>query len=140
MTATKLTELNGDALSEADELLGKASHDIAKYMAMTARNVEPSSIGPNDLSYLMDDLTQTNGTDPCWELWRSFSEALRRLGSDPALDDLDSRMKQLEELVAQWKANPESGVERIIVETLAFANGLASLRRELRKTRLEGER
>ena len=57
MPASKLRELTGEALAEADEILGRANHDIAKYMAMTARNVDPVSIGPEDVSYLMDDLT-----------------------------------------------------------------------------------
>ena len=45
----RLAELKGEGLEAADELLDSAAHDLAKYMAMTARNVDPAVAGEREL-------------------------------------------------------------------------------------------
>ena len=91
----RLAELRGDALRRADELLGKANHDVAKYMTMTAANVRPDALSAREARWLLDDLIDTGGRGPAWEQWAAVCVELRRLASDPALSALDSEMEAL---------------------------------------------
>ena len=82
---TSFEELGVDALEAVDELLDRANHDVAKYMAMTARNVDPEDLGSEELAMLRADLWETDGSRTAWELWRGFSNQIAELATPPNL-------------------------------------------------------
>jgi hypothetical protein len=136
VTVRDLTMLSGDTLRRADELLDRANHDVAKYMSMTARNVEPSAIDDELTEMMRRDLTQTNGSASAWALWRPLSAALSELVDDTAVGQIDEGMSTLESLVVRWTNNDETSGQ-IAEATVAVADRIAELRRSVRRAMME---
>ncbi len=131
-------ELTGDSLVRADELLDRASHDVAKYVAMTARNIDPRTAGGRELELVWRDLLQTDGSSPAWALWQPLSEELRELAADEQLAAIDRAMDRLRSLSKSKNENEEQ--KSVIELVLAVSDGITRLRRDVRRRRIEVER
>lgn len=139
MSIGGLEALPPEELVEADGLLDRANHDIAKYMAMTARNVDPQSMGLDEQARLVDDLLRTDGRHPVWELWRPLYEKLAILAADPTLTVIDRDIATIRELVDHRDEWTDGG--RALVEsTVAVADRIAGLRRTVRRRLMEVSR
>ena len=130
-----LVDLEETGLSEADDLLDRAAHDVAKYMSLTARNLPPSPVPVELAEALRGELERTDGRRAAWELWVPISEALHALAADPALEAIDREMARLEALVAS-KAEPAV----LARATLLAADRIATLRRAVRRRLAEAVR
>lgn len=131
-----LTDLRGRPLERADELLDRAAHDVAKYMAMTARNLDPGAVGPGELDHLLGDLRRTDGERPAWRLWSALSRELRELASDPELDGIDRQMTALAAAADRDEPDPAG----LISAVLGAADRIVALRRAVRRRRIEAAR
>lgn len=137
MKAARLDELELDGLEKADQLLDRAKHDVAKYMSMTARNVDPSSLGPDETQHLMEDLLKTDGRLAAWELWSPLGRELRELAfNDPELMTIESNMVELEALVSKV-GEERVGPEALVQATVAVADRITRLRRALGRRLME---
>jgi len=136
MTADRLEALRPDDLARVDELLDRASHDVAKYMAMTARNVDPAAIGDEERGMILEDLLRTDGALPAWELWRRISQELAALASDSAIVAVDDRMAALEALARRVEASGD-GAEDLARATVEVADLVTGLRRAVRRRLME---
>jgi hypothetical protein len=131
----RLAEMRGEALLEADALLGEAAHDVAKYMAITARNLDPGAQDPELRTALLKDLLRTDGERPAWEIWAPLRRRLGELAPDEALDRIDSGMKTL---AAMARSDVDEGLFQDLVRTtVSVATEIASLWREVRRRRIE---
>jgi len=131
----RLDELAGEALEAADEILDSAAHDVAKYMAMTARNVDPATTLPEDLAArLVEDVRRVDGRRPAWELWQHFSERLRALSSDDEiLDRLDTSMVRVRQL-AETEPVEHGALAQLVTDAAAE---ITALRRAVRRRMME---
>ena len=137
MTA-RLSELGGEEFRRADELLDQAAHDVAKYMALTARNVDPTALSQAEAGYLLADLCRTDGVRPAWDLWAPFSGELRALApADPALETIDREMAELKKRGTTPPAD-RSDLARLVELTVTVADRITLLRREVRRRRGAG--
>jgi len=132
---TPLDSLEGEVLLAVDELLGRASHDVAKYMAMTARNVSPNDLDEELRSFLRRDLTQTDGEQPAWVLWERFASELGVLSDEPDLEGIEGGMAELRGLYRRWSEGQPLD-EQLIGKTIAVSDAIRALRRAVRR-RLE---
>lgn len=133
-----LNELDLQTLESLDEILDHANHDVAKYMAMTARNVSAESLGEEETEMILDDLRQTNGSDPAWLLWKQFSEQLKSHSVLDEIKQIDGAMDSLRDLVEH--PDPAQNIGQIIPMAMETANRISSLRRQVRKLRIEATR
>jgi hypothetical protein len=133
---TALIDLEGEALTAADGLLDRAAHDVAKYMAMTARNIDPEVAGERELSFLRQDLERTDGARSAWAIWGELSQELGALAADPEVEAIDQAMAELEALLAAKGSQPAE----LVAATLRAADQITALRRRVRGRRLEAER
>jgi hypothetical protein len=124
-----LESLGPADLGRAAELLDRAGHDVAKYMAMTARNVDPTSPEPDEVDLVRRDLLETDGARSAWALWAPLSRALAALAADPELEAIDRAMAALEALVASGPG-PAGELVEAAVET---AERISRLRRAVRR-------
>lgn len=138
MSAPGLAGLEGEALVRADELLGQASHDVAKYMSMTARNARPEALarGGEQLDWLRADLEQTGASGAAWDLWAPLSAELSGLAADPTLAAIDEAMAALAQLFARLAAEPALAPE-VASRAVTVADQITALRRAVRQRRLE---
>ena len=136
MTVEKLVALGPEGLAEADALLDRASHDVAKYMAMTARNVEPADVSEEEVESFRGDLLRTDGERPAWELWAPLSQALMVLAADPELDAVDRGMAELKSLSGRLGAGREELAE-LFATTRTVADRITGLRRAVRRRLIE---
>ena len=129
----KLAELDGEALEAADEILDVAAHDVAKYMAMTARNVDPASI-PEDLGgRLLEEVTRVDGERPAWALWGTFSKKLAALADDEELRLVDEQMEDLRALSSGDEAGEGRDLGAIARLAADTAQRITALRRAVRR-------
>lgn len=138
MTDRLLRDLDGEALTRADDLLDRANHDVGKYMSITARNLDPSRAGRAELDLLLRDLTRTDGSRAAWVVWGELSGALGALAHDPDLDDIDTAMTALAHMVTADHGALD--VQALVRVTLDVADRIARLRRAVRKRRMEVDR
>ena len=130
----KLEELVGDALEAADEILDSAAHDVAKYMAMTARNLDTSApIADEHAASLLEDLRRVDGRRPAWELWQVFSERLRDLSDDDAVDEIDAAMARVR-AAAETEPVDHGALARLATDVSAE---ISALRRLVRRKLME---
>ena len=132
-----LLELPADSLARADELLDRASHDVAKYMAMTARNIDPSTAGGREASLIWRDVLSTDGSESAWAIWRPLSTKLHELARDDRLAAIDRGMERLRSLAATKDDVAE--VEMVIELVVDISNRIVGLRRDVRRRRIEVE-
>lgn len=123
-----LKDLSDESLELADSLLDQASHDVGKYMSMTARNVDGADMDDEIELALRADLLHTDGTDAAWVLWRPLFEELAALCADPQLRKADELMANLARACCEdgWDV---AHICRLAVEA---ADLMTSLRRQAR--------
>ena len=138
MTVRRLIDLEGEALVRAAELLDRASHDVAKYMSITARNIDPRTAGADDIVRVLHDLTRTDGRRPAWELWSEVSAPLHELADDPELRGIDAAMTRA--ALAAGAGTGIDGVPGLVGATLDAADRIVRLRRAVLARRMEVER
>lgn len=136
MSALELTELSGDELRLADELLDRANHDVAKHMAMTARNVNMENIDDELAQMIRRDVTTTNGTEASWSLWRALSSRLIELAPDGAVRKIDQQMDALESLVNRWGDADHLSTD-VAEAALNVSDDIRSLRQAVRTRLME---
>jgi hypothetical protein len=129
-----LRELDEGALARANEILGRAAHDVAKYMAITARNVDAAPGDCTAADLLRRDLVRTDGQRPAWELWRVLSQSLAELGHDEDVRAVDEGMERLAALVDQGTSDVGT-LARLAVEV---ADRILALNRSVRRRLREG--
>lgn len=134
--AKGMTELELEELEGADELLDRANHDIAKYMAMTARNVEAEMLDEELRAALHRDLIETDGRRPAWVLWADFSAPLAEVLADDRLLAIDETMSKLAELL-EGDREAEGVDTRLIELTRRASAAITALRREVRQRLIE---
>lgn len=134
--AKRMTELELEELEGADELLDRANHDVAKYMAMTARNVEAEMLDEELRAALHRDLTETDGQHSAWVLWADFSVALAEVLADDRLLAIDETMSKLAELM-EGDREAEGVDARLIELTRQASAAITVLRREVRQRLIE---
>lgn len=139
MSARQLEALAGDELSRADELLDRANHDIAKYMTLTARNVDPEAMEFEEQVQLLEDLLHTDGEHAAWELWSPLYRELEALASDIVLVSIDDGMATIRELVGQHDPQIDQG-GALVKAVVDVADRIAGLRRAVRRRLMEGSR
>lgn len=128
-----LLDLGGEGLARADEILDRAAHDVAKYMAVTARNADLERMTDEVAGRVRSELCAVDGERPAWELWRRFAGELAALASDPEVEAVSAAMAELEGLAGDGEADTRA-VARISVET---ARRITALRSAVRRRRLE---
>lgn len=129
-----LEALGSAELERAAELLDRAGHDVAKYMALTARNVDPASPADDDVELILRDLRETDGARPAWAIWAPLSRALAELAADPELEAIDRAMAGLERLCGA--ASSQRAAE-LIATTIEVADRIVRLRRAVQARRGE---
>ena len=129
-------ELGVDELREVDALLDRANHDVAKYMAMTARNVDPEALGSAEIDMLQGDLCKTDGANAAWDLWKVFSQQLAELAPDPVLQTTDREMAQLSDLAGRCGSDA-SQLGSLVEQTKSVARHITELRRRIRRRLIE---
>jgi len=132
MTPPELEQLEGDDLRRVTALLGQACHDVAKYMAVTARNVDPGTLAADEAQWLRKDLLQTDGQRPAWVIWHEISRQLARLMTDSSLAALDQQMEDLARL-AQQNPWPPANLPGLVAQTLKTAQAIGDFHRRLRQ-------
>jgi hypothetical protein len=132
MTPPELGQLQGDDLRRAAGLLSQANHDVAKYMAVTARNVDPRALSAEETQWLRKDLLQTDGHRPAWKIWREISCQVACLVADSTIAALDQQMDDLARMVQQnpW---PPADLSGLVAQILKTSQAIVELNRRLRQ-------
>ncbi len=131
-----LAELEGPDLARACEILDRAAHDVAKYMAMTARNVDLEPPGEDLLGRLRSELLAVDGSRSAWELWAGFARQLELLARDPEVEAVTGAMAELRRLAGTDGVDARA-LARLTVET---SGRIAALRDAARRRRSERAR
>jgi hypothetical protein len=126
-----LEALGGEDLQRAAELLDRAGHDVAKYMAMTARNVDAAAPADDEVEMVLRDLRETDGARPAWAVWAPLSRALAGLADDAELEAIDRAMAGLERL-CDVVAGDRGRAAELVGAAIEAADGIARLRRRVR--------
>ncbi len=105
----------------------RAEHDVAKYAALTARNLPVPPWDARLMDAVARDVLQTDGRRPVWEVWADRRADLADIAVD--LDDVDRRIDSIRSREAEIRAPGRPGVDEALVADLrALVRAMRDLR------------
>jgi hypothetical protein len=116
--------------------VARLAHDVGKYIARTARNVEPGGWTPELGRMLCRDLYALPGGRAAAVFERLASALERAAGPQPALAEVRGRLARIDRLEGRVRAGEPSALEEAAALSLAVEQDLRAFAQNLRKDQL----
>lgn len=129
----KRPSLTPAAWDDVRRATARLVHDVAKYVARTARNVGAGPLDPDLVAMLCRDLfalPRGRASAVFEELARPLEEAL---GRQPAFAQVRERFRQIDALEAAVRAGEATALAHAVAAALAVADTLHAFARELKE-------
>lgn len=131
-SATESTAESTAVLERRAEAVGRARHDLGKYVALSARCLEPGASAPELRAALAADLNATRSSPraACGELWAELRPGLVAADVDPAeIAALDGMMGSLGAGATHLDTLPLAALQELARTAIAVGDRLRAMHR-----------